>query len=237
MKDFLDAHGFELICRGHQVVEDGYKFFANRRLVTVFSAPNYCGEFDNAGAVLVVDENLKCSFKVLRPVWHKWTNINRSSVSSTSSTGRVGGTFSDAINTAYGVDSGDDDVNTTNATSTTSTSASKSEGDSQPSNGGGVSIMVNNPVATLQPVNGRPGTPLANRGRKDNSNTSSSTSTSASNSDASSHPPIPTSNESHATSSTSSSTASTIGSTNGSSAVDSGHSSKHRTPPPPPLGR
>ena len=31
------------------VVEDGYEFFAKRKLVTIFSAPNYCGEFDNSG--------------------------------------------------------------------------------------------------------------------------------------------------------------------------------------------
>jgi len=37
------------VCRAHQVVEDGYEFFAKRQMVTVFSAPNYCGEFDNAG--------------------------------------------------------------------------------------------------------------------------------------------------------------------------------------------
>ena len=33
-----------------QVVEDGYEFFASRALVTLFSAPNYCGEFDNSAA-------------------------------------------------------------------------------------------------------------------------------------------------------------------------------------------
>jgi len=32
--------------------------------VTVFSAPNYCGEFDNAGAMMSVDETLMCSFQV-----------------------------------------------------------------------------------------------------------------------------------------------------------------------------
>jgi len=75
----------DLICRAHQVrtvvllgmkvsmltfifnqqvVEDGYEFFAKRQLVTLFSAPNYCGEFDNAGAMMSVDETLLCSFQV-----------------------------------------------------------------------------------------------------------------------------------------------------------------------------
>ena len=48
-----------------QVVEDGYEFFAKRQLVTLFSAPNYCGEFDNAGGMMSVDETLMCSFQVL----------------------------------------------------------------------------------------------------------------------------------------------------------------------------
>jgi hypothetical protein len=47
-----------------QVVEDGYEFFAKRQLVTLFSAPNYCGEFDNAGAMMSVDDTLMCSFQV-----------------------------------------------------------------------------------------------------------------------------------------------------------------------------
>jgi serine/threonine-protein phosphatase PP1 catalytic subunit len=47
-----------------QVVEEGYEFFARRQLVTIFSAPNYCGEFDNAGAMMSVDDTLMCSFQV-----------------------------------------------------------------------------------------------------------------------------------------------------------------------------
>lgn len=43
-------------------MEDGYEFFANRRMVTLFSAPNYCGEFDNAAALLKVDGDFVCSF-------------------------------------------------------------------------------------------------------------------------------------------------------------------------------
>ncbi|KAJ7977919.1 Serine/threonine-protein phosphatase [Quillaja saponaria] len=66
--EFLDKNDLDLICRGHQVVEDGYEFFAKRRLVTIFSAPNYGGEFDNAGALLSVDKSLVCSFEILKPL-------------------------------------------------------------------------------------------------------------------------------------------------------------------------
>jgi serine/threonine-protein phosphatase PP1 catalytic subunit len=65
--NFLQNQDLDLIVRAHQVVEDGYEFFAGRRLVTLFSAPNYCGEFDNAGGMISVDEDLMCSFQILRP--------------------------------------------------------------------------------------------------------------------------------------------------------------------------
>ena len=62
--------------RAHQVVEDGYEFFADRQLVTIFSAPNYCGEFDNAGAVMSVDESLMCSFRILKPAENSKFNFS-----------------------------------------------------------------------------------------------------------------------------------------------------------------
>mmetsp|Transcript_63885 Transcript_63885/g.152360 ORF Transcript_63885/g.152360 Transcript_63885/m.152360 type:complete len:325 (+) Transcript_63885:79-1053(+) len=65
---FLQKSDMDLVVRAHQVVEDGYEFFASRKLVTIFSAPNYCGEFDNAAAVLSIDDNLVCSFQVLKPL-------------------------------------------------------------------------------------------------------------------------------------------------------------------------
>ncbi len=85
--DFLAANDFDLVCRAHMVVEDGYEFFTDRVLVTVFSAPNvsfipglglflgreankmqYCGEFDNWGAVMSVSTELLCSFELLKPL-------------------------------------------------------------------------------------------------------------------------------------------------------------------------
>jgi len=64
---FLQKEDLDLVVRAHQVVEDGYEFFCGRQLVTIFSAPNYCGEFDNAASVLEINENLLCSFQVLKP--------------------------------------------------------------------------------------------------------------------------------------------------------------------------
>lgn len=71
VRSVLQKFDLDLIARAHQVVQDGYEFFAGRQLVTVFSAPNYCREFDNAAAVMNVDENLVCSFKVIKPIINK----------------------------------------------------------------------------------------------------------------------------------------------------------------------
>ena len=66
LNDFLDRNELDLVCRAHQVVEDGYEFFGDKNLVTVFSAPNYMGEFDNSAAIMNIDENLMCSFKIFK---------------------------------------------------------------------------------------------------------------------------------------------------------------------------
>lgn len=68
VENFNDKHNIDLICRAHQVVEDGYEFFCNRKLVTIFSAPNYCGEFDNSGGLMKVNKDLMCSFLILEPI-------------------------------------------------------------------------------------------------------------------------------------------------------------------------
>ncbi|XP_033736523.1 serine/threonine-protein phosphatase PP1-like [Pecten maximus] len=74
---FLEKFNFSLIARGHQVVEDGYEFFNNRKLVTLFSAPNYCGEFDNAGAIMIASEDLMCSFSILKPGKRKTVAVKK----------------------------------------------------------------------------------------------------------------------------------------------------------------
>ncbi|KAJ5189704.1 Serine/threonine-specific protein phosphatase/bis(5-nucleosyl)-tetraphosphatase [Penicillium cf. griseofulvum] len=77
VKEFLGRHGFDLVCRSHMVVKEGYEFSQDRTLVTIFSAPNYCGEFDNSGAIMSVSKELVYTFDLMKPLdWAALRNIN-----------------------------------------------------------------------------------------------------------------------------------------------------------------
>ena len=39
VSDFLMKNDMDLVCRAHQVVEDGYEFFFDGQLVTIFPVP------------------------------------------------------------------------------------------------------------------------------------------------------------------------------------------------------
>lgn len=66
LQQFLEKFDLDLLARAHEVIQDGYEFFADRRCVTIFSASNYCG-MDNAGAIMLVADDLTCRFTVIRP--------------------------------------------------------------------------------------------------------------------------------------------------------------------------
>ncbi len=53
-----------MIVRSHQVMEDGYQFVGDsEKVVTLFSAPNYCDIQNNKGAVMIVEHNKKPVFE------------------------------------------------------------------------------------------------------------------------------------------------------------------------------
>lgn len=71
---FLGIHNLLMIVRAHEVQQDGYKFFADQKLVSLFSARNYADKDTNDGAVLLIrpqdinatEIELVCSLKIFK---------------------------------------------------------------------------------------------------------------------------------------------------------------------------
>ncbi|XP_078161967.1 BRI1 suppressor 1 (BSU1)-like 1 isoform X2 [Carex rostrata] len=66
--DFCKRNKLQLIIRAHECVMDGFERFAHGQLITLFSATNYCGTANNAGAILVVGRGLVIVPKLIHPL-------------------------------------------------------------------------------------------------------------------------------------------------------------------------
>lgn len=69
-KAFLDNNNLELLIRSHEVKEEGYLVEHDGRLITIFSAPNYCDQMKNKGAIITFNEDMKPNFIQFNEVKH-----------------------------------------------------------------------------------------------------------------------------------------------------------------------
>mmetsp|Transcript_21994 Transcript_21994/g.39008 ORF Transcript_21994/g.39008 Transcript_21994/m.39008 type:complete len:305 (-) Transcript_21994:389-1303(-) len=71
-KQFNHMNGLELICRAHQLVQEGYNYmFSDKSLITVWSAPNYCYRCGNIASILEFDEHLDREIKKFHPAQNR----------------------------------------------------------------------------------------------------------------------------------------------------------------------
>lgn len=66
VRKFLDTFGFERLIVGGQVLEEGHEELFDGA-TGLWTVQNYCGEFNNAGAVMHIDAACRCTFTVLPP--------------------------------------------------------------------------------------------------------------------------------------------------------------------------
>lgn len=67
---FLDNNGLDIVVRSHEMKDEGYEVGADGRLITIFSAPNYCDQMGNKGAFIRFDHKMDPKFVQFTAVPH-----------------------------------------------------------------------------------------------------------------------------------------------------------------------
>ncbi|TKR69804.1 hypothetical protein L596_021909 [Steinernema carpocapsae] len=65
VEEFCKRNSIDLIVRGHQMLDNGYKFMKGGHVLTIFTAPNYTN-LKNDGVILRVSKSHTCHFIFLR---------------------------------------------------------------------------------------------------------------------------------------------------------------------------
>ncbi len=63
--DFMRNNRLNLIIRSHEVVESGFEKLYDNKIISIFSATNYMGIYNNAGGILFIKKNQEIQPKIL----------------------------------------------------------------------------------------------------------------------------------------------------------------------------
>ena len=64
---FNFTNKLSMICRAHQLQQNGYQWSHENNVLTIFSAPNYCYRCGNLAAIMEIDENMKYELQTFDP--------------------------------------------------------------------------------------------------------------------------------------------------------------------------
>jgi len=63
--EFMKNNKINLIIRSHDVIESGYDTLYNNKVISIFSATNYCNLHNNSGGILFIKKNFEIQPKIL----------------------------------------------------------------------------------------------------------------------------------------------------------------------------
>ena len=66
-RKFNFTNNLSMICRAHQLQQNGYQWSHENNVLTIFSAPNYCYRCGNLAAIMEIDENMKYELQTFEP--------------------------------------------------------------------------------------------------------------------------------------------------------------------------
>lgn len=75
VEKFLESNNLSMIIRAHECVMDGFERFCKGKLITLFSATDYCRQFKNAGGMLLINNKLTIIPHIIYPIYDEF-NLN-----------------------------------------------------------------------------------------------------------------------------------------------------------------
>lgn len=64
---FLSSHNYSLLCTASEILDEGFEYDSEAKILKLFSTPGHYSNLSNNGAVLTIDSFLNFSFHIFKP--------------------------------------------------------------------------------------------------------------------------------------------------------------------------